>query len=93
MLNEGFKSFSLTRIQQGMADFASSSHKGKKIQSYSLAFKLKVIEFAKKENNMQASKVFGVDRKRVIEWRKAETDLKSIGQATKRRGFLVLVVG
>ena len=47
-----------------------SSHKGKSLKSYTITFKLKVIEFAKANNNSRESQVFSVDRKRVIEWRK-----------------------
>lgn len=58
-------------------DGPGSSHKGKKIQTYTAAFKLKVIGVAKANNNNSlAAKTFGVDRKRVIEWRKIEATLK-----------------
>ena len=68
-----------------MAEIAPNpSHKGKKIQSNSVAFKLKVIEYAKKESNTKASQVYEVARKRVIEWRKAENELKSVGQQAIR---------
>ena len=54
-----------------------SSHKGQRIAAYSIAFKLKVIEFAKANNNTQAHKAFQVDRKCIIKWRKVEESLKA----------------
>ena len=69
-----------------MADGAANpSHKGRKIQSYSVAFKLKVIELPKRENNSHAARVFGVDRKWVIEWRKAENELSSVDKQGQRK--------
>ena len=56
---------------------SDTSHKGQKLKSYSISFKVKVIEFAKANNNHKAAATFGVDRKRVIEWRKNEEKLKS----------------
>jgi hypothetical protein len=51
---------------------SGSSHKGGRISSYTIRFKLKVVGFAKATNNAQAAKLFKVNRKPVIEWRKEE---------------------
>lgn len=56
---------------------AGSSHKGKKIMSYTFAFKLKVVAFAESHNNSEAAKTFSVHRKRVIEWRGQKELLQS----------------
>ena len=37
-------------------------------KSYSFSFKLKVIKYAEENGKHKASKLFGVDRKRVREW-------------------------
>lgn len=57
---------------------SGSSHKGKKLKSYSFSFKLKVVDFAKANSNNKASKTFDIDRKRVIEWRKSEIKIRSM---------------
>ena len=62
-----------------------SAHKGQHINSYTIAFKLKVVDFAKANNNSLASKTFCVDRKRVIEWRKNEQSLKCMDNKTLKK--------
>ena len=37
-----------------------SSHKGKKLKSYNIKFKLDAIKFAKEDSNHNASRKFGV---------------------------------
>jgi transposase-like protein len=49
---------------------------GRKIRSYDLEFKLKVITFAKENSGEAAAREFGVDPKRVREWKKQEPDLR-----------------
>ncbi len=44
-----------------------STHKGRKLQSYTAVFKLNVIAFAKAYNSTKAAKTFAVDQ-RVSEW-------------------------
>lgn len=71
-----------------MEDIAGSSHKGKQIKSYTISFKLKVVEFAKNSNNSKAARTYGVDRKRVIEWRKDEAKLQLCDNlGTRKRNF------
>ncbi len=53
-------------------------------RSYTAAFKLKVVEHAKKKSKNDASKVFSVDRKRVQEWCKQKDDLMATGRSAKR---------
>ena len=43
-----------------------SSHKGTKIHAYTSSFKLRVVTYAKVNNNSQAAKQFAVSRTRVI---------------------------
>ncbi len=67
-------------------DEPGSSHKGKQINTYTAKFKLKVINYAKQHNNVQAAKTFGVDRKRVREWRKLEDKLEGLPKARRLNG-------
>ena len=58
------------------------------MKSYTIEFKLKVVETAKSTNNTNAARLFNIDRKRVIEWKKQENELKAMSALTvrKRRG-------
>ena len=47
----------------------------KKLKSYTAEFKLKVVKHAKEVSDRDASKKFGVDRKRVREWQIQEKQL------------------
>ena len=53
-------------------------------KSFDSAFKLKVVEFAEKNSNRGAGRKFGVDEKRVWEWRKQKQQLESLPR--KKRG-------
>ena len=64
---------------------SNPSHKGVRISSYTMAFKLKMEEHAKSMNNTKAAKLFGVDRKRVIEWRKSEKSLQQMDNKGSRK--------
>jgi hypothetical protein len=67
-------------------DGESTSHKGKRLHSYDLAFKLKVITYAKDHGNSKAAKYFNVDRKRVREWRQNEDRLKGAASVASGSG-------
>ena len=54
------------------------SHKGKKISSYTLKFKLEAIAFAELNSINSASKKFNVERKRIREWSKCKESLQSL---------------
>ena len=63
----------------------SQSHAGKKVNSYSTEFKLKVVRFAVECNsNYQAAKKFNVDRKRIREKRANQSKLESASCKRKR---------
>ena len=50
----------------------AQSHSGKKLKSYTVAFKIEVVEWYRGEgmqNVTQTAKKFGVDRERVKEWK------------------------
>ena len=62
----------------GKTSFDISSHKGKKIRSYTIGFTLVVVEYAKMNTNQGAATKFNVDHTSVCEWRRKETDLKDM---------------
>lgn len=53
-------------------------------RSYDAAFKLKVVAYAETNTNRGAGRKFGVDEKRVREWKKQKDELEGLG-AKKRR--------
>lgn len=61
-----------------------TSHKGSKIKSYTMSFKLTVAKFAKENSIHSASSKFNLDRKRVREWVKSINEL-SAKKSTRRR--------
>ena len=52
--------------------------------SYDMAFKLKVVACTEGESDRGAARRFGVDEKRVREWRKLKTELTQRGSRKKR---------
>ena len=65
----------------------TTSHKGESVKSYTITFKLKVIDYAKIHGNHKCSRDFKVDRKRVREWRQNEAALRSNECRTKRKNL------
>ena len=55
----------------------SSSHKNKKIRSYTLSFKLLVVKHAKMSSIRAAEWKFRVDRKRIREWIQNESKIQN----------------
>ena len=55
-----------------------------KKRSYDAAFKLKVIEFAEQNTNRSAARKYGVDEKRVREWKKQKDQLGSLNSKKRR---------
>lgn len=56
---------------------------GKK-RSYEAGFKLRVVECAEKTTNRAAARSFGVDERRVREWRQKKADLEDLPKKKKR---------
>ena len=52
--------------------------------SYTAGFKLKVIEYAEKSNNLAASRQFGVNEKLVRDWKKKKDYLNKTNKTVKR---------
>ena len=70
-------------------DMDASSHKSKKLRSFPLSFKLKVIEEAEMCGNRSAARKYDVDKRRVREWRAKKASISSLrltkqGQQHKR---------
>eukprot|EP00794_Sanderia_malayensis_P013386 gene13386-14759_t len=63
-----------------------TSHKGKKMRSYTIGFKLEVVDYAKVNLNQAAATKFNVDRTSVREWRKKERDLKGMLSSRGAKG-------
>ena len=55
-----------------------------KKRSYDAAFKLIVIEFAEQNTNRSAAREYGVDAKRVREWKKQKDQLGSLSSKIRR---------
>ena len=62
---------------------AESSQVCKK-RSHDAAFKLKVIEFAEQNTNRGAARRYGIDEKRVREWKKQKGQLGSLNSKKRR---------
>ena len=59
------------------ANIKSTSHRGEKIKSYSIEFKLTAIDYANLNSNRAASRKYGVDEKRIREWKKKHAELSN----------------
>ena len=59
------------------------SHKGKKIQKYSLDLKKQVIAFAEEYGNRPASRHFKVDERRIREWRSQKSEIVQLVASKK----------
>ena len=67
----------------------ASSHKGKRVRSFSVSFKLTVIAEAEVSGNRSTAKEFDVDERRIREWRVNKSSLialhgSSAGKKRKR---------
>ena len=56
----------------------------RKKRSFDSSFKLKVIDYALSHSNRAAARHFGVDEKRVREWKKLRDDLQMLPQKKRR---------
>lgn len=63
-----------------MADLIKDqiSHKGKRIQKYSLEVKKEVITYAEVHGNRPASRKFQVDERRIREWRAKKSEIEGL---------------
>ncbi|XP_072048128.1 uncharacterized protein [Amphiura filiformis] len=62
----------------------SSSHKGQRLKSYTIEFKLQAVDYAKDHSVAATAKAFGVDNKQVRYWRQQEEKLRSTSGTGKR---------
>ena len=67
-------SFQICSIKMDTEE-GSTSHKGLRIKSYTLKFKIDAVNFAKVHGNHAASRKYAINRRRIIEWRKQEDKL------------------
>ena len=59
----------------------SSSHKGKKVRSFTVSFKLRAIAHAEVHGNRSAARKYDVDESRVREWRAKKESILSLNLA------------
>ena len=56
----------------------------KKTRSYDAAFKLKAVSCAEQSTNRGAARKFGVDERRIREWRQKKVELEKLPHKKKR---------
>ena len=59
-----------------------SSHKGKRVRSFTITFKLRVIAEAEVSGNRSAARKFDVDERRIREWRAKKASLLTLNAST-----------
>ena len=59
-------------------ELTSSSHKGEKVRSYSIDFKLEVIRYAETNSNHAASKKYIIDRNSIRDWRRKRDKIEEL---------------
>ena len=59
-------------------ELKSSSHKGEKVRSYSIDFKLEVIRYAETNSNHAAAKKYKIDRNSIRHWRKKRDKIEEL---------------
>ena len=60
---------------------AKTSYKGEKIRSYTISFKLEVIEFAENRSITAAAQKYNVDRHSVRDWKKKKNELQELSRS------------
>ena len=60
---------------------AKTSHKGEKIKSYTISFKLEVVEFAENRSITAAAQKYNVDRHSVRDWKKKKNELQELSSS------------
>ena len=67
-------------------DSQATSHKGEKVRSYPLQFKLNAISYAVIHGNHAAERKLKVDRKRIREWREKKESIEKTVKNKKSKG-------
>ena len=67
-------------LDEGLGNL--TSHKGRKIHSYSVEFKLAVVKFAENSRIAVAARKYNVDRHSVREWVRQKVKLEDLKKAT-----------
>ena len=60
---------------------AKTCHKGEKIRSYTISFKLEVVEFAENRSITAAAQKYNVDRRSVRDWKKKKNELQELSRS------------
>mgnify|MGYP001794063200 CR=1 FL=1 len=64
---------------------ATTSHKGEKISSYTIKFKLEVVEFAENKSIGAAAVKYKVDRHCIRDWKKKKDDLQELSKSVSNK--------
>ena len=75
-------------MEDSFENQATQSHKGERIKSYTLRFKLEAVMYVEVHHNRSAGRKFNVDVRRIREWRKKKEQIskqskKSCGKERK----------
>ena len=67
----------------------ATSHKGEKVRSYSICYKLEAADYAKELSNHAAANTYKVDPHSIRDWRKSKTKLRelwtTVGSTNRKR--------
>ena len=64
---------------------ATTSHKGEKISSYTISFKLEVVEFAENKSITAAALKYKVDRHSIRDWKKKKNELQELSKSVSNK--------
>ena len=73
-----------TCLRMASTAIRSTSHKGEKLKSFTLEFKLAAINYAERHSNRAATRKYNVDEKRISEWKKKHAELS---HARLKKGY------
>jgi hypothetical protein len=68
---------------ENIASTSSFNSNSKKKHRYDVRFKLEALAYAEKHSGEKAAKQFGVDSRRIREWKKQKTDLLALRIAVR----------
>jgi hypothetical protein len=70
---------------ENIASTSSFNSNSKKKHQYDVRFKLEALAYAEKHSGEKAAKQFGVDSRRIREWKKQKTDLLAMSDDDAKR--------
>ena len=73
-------------LPETLPAIGSTSHKGRKVQNYTFAFKQEVVDYARVNSIHQASKRFNVDRSSIRTWKTQYERLQQASSSKRMKG-------